>query len=168
MVTKSMFCVKRRCQQSQCSTNVLGNLQIPVDRVLRHTMGGDKAMQTKHNKQGRPVLNEQQKVDRDTLKQKFVENSLEALETIVGIMRHSMDSTSRLKASTFILNKVIPEGFVFEDETTNHSITVHIVAQDASEKDGLSYEEQEELIRSAEQDSIEPDMVDEEWGEEVI
>lgn len=119
-------------------------------------------MQMKHNKQGRPVLTEKQKVDREVLKQKFLESSLEALETIVGIMRHSMDSASRLKASTFILNKVIPEGFMFEDET-NRNITLRIITKD-SEEDGLSFEEQEELIRDAEQEDIEDE---EEWGNEI-
>ena len=119
-------------------------------------------MQMKHNKQGRPVLTEKQKVDREVLKQKFLESSLEALETIVGIMRHSMDSASRLKASTFILNKVIPEGFMFEDET-NRNITLRIITKD-SEGDGLSFEEQEELIRDAEQEDIEDE---EEWGNEI-
>lgn len=118
--------------------------------------------QTKHNKHGRPVLTEKQKVDREVLKQKFLESSLEALETIVGIMRHSMDSASRLKASTFILNKVIPEGFMFEDET-NRNITLRIITKD-SEEDGLSFEEQEELIRDAEQEDIEDE---EEWGNEI-
>ena len=118
--------------------------------------------QTKHNKHGRPVLTEKQKVDKEVLKQKFLESSLEALETIVGIMRHSMDSASRLKASTFILNKVIPEGFMFEDET-NRNITLRIITKD-SEEDGLSFEEQEELIRDAEQEDIEDE---EEWGNEI-
>ena len=118
--------------------------------------------QTKHNKHGRPVLTEKQKVDREVLKQKFLESSLEALETIVGIMRHSMDSASRLKASTFILNKVIPEGFMFEDET-NRNITLRIITKD-SEEDGLSFEEQEELIRDAEQEDIEDE---EEGGNEI-
>ena len=118
--------------------------------------------QTKHNKHGRPVLTEKQKVDREVLKQKFLESSLEALETIVGIMRHSMDSASRLKASTFILNKVIPEGSMFEDET-NRNITLRIITKD-SEEDGLSFEEQEELIRDAEQEDIEDE---EEWGNEI-
>lgn len=122
-------------------------------------------MQMKHNKQGRPVLTEQQKVDREVLKQKFLENSLEALETIVGIMRKSMDSASRLKASTFILNKVIPEGFVFEDEL-NRNITVHIVTRD-NEEDGLSFEDQEELIRDAEQEDREPDTDEDEWGNDI-
>lgn len=119
--------------------------------------------QTKHNKHGRPVLTEKQKVDKEVLKQKFLESSLEALETIVGIMRHSMDSASRLKASTFILNKVIPEGFMFEDET-NRNITLRIITKDSSEEDGLSFEEQEELIRDAEQEDIEDE---EEWGNEI-
>lgn len=122
-------------------------------------------MQTKHNKRGRPALNEQQKVDREVLKQKFLDNSVEALETIVGIMRHSMDSASRLKASTFILNKVIPEGFVFEDET-NRNITLRIITRD-NEEDGLSFEDQEELIRDAEQEDREPDADDKEWGNEI-
>ena len=119
--------------------------------------------QTKHNKRGRPVLTEEQKVDREVLKQKFLESSLEALETIVGIMRHSMDSASRLKASTFILNKVIPEGFMFEGDETNRNITLRIITKD-SEEDGLSFEEQEELIRDAEQEDIEDE---EEWGNEI-
>lgn len=118
--------------------------------------------QTKHNKHGRPVLTEKQKVDREVLKHKFLESSLEALETIVGIMRHSMDSASRLKASTFILNKVIPEGFMFEDET-DRNITLRIITKD-SEEDGLSFAEQEELIRDAEQEDIEDE---EEWGNEI-
>ena len=61
-------------------------------------------VKNKTNKRGRPVESEQQKVDRELLKQKFLENSVEALETIVNIMRFSMDSNARLKASTFILN----------------------------------------------------------------
>lgn len=34
-------------------------------------------MQKKHNSRGRPILDEKQKVDRDILKQKFMENSIE-------------------------------------------------------------------------------------------
>lgn len=119
-------------------------------------------IQTKQNKRGRPTLDEQQKIDRETLKQLFLSHTPEALETIVSIMKHSMDSTSRLKASMFILNKIVPDGFIFEDET-NHNITVHIVTQD-SEEDGLSYEEQTKLIREVEN---EPNAEDEDWGEEI-
>ena len=119
-------------------------------------------IQTKQNKRGRPTLDEQQKIDRETLKQLFLSHTPEALETIVSIMKHSMDSTSRLKASMFILNKIVPDGFIFEYET-NHNITVHIVTQD-SEEDGLSYEEQTKLIREVEN---EPDAEDEDWGEEI-
>lgn len=119
-------------------------------------------IQTKQNKRGRPVLDEQQKIDREILKRLFLSHTPEALETIVSIMRHSMDSTSRLKASMFILNKVIPEGFVLEDET-NRNITLRIITKD-SEEDGLSFEEQEELIRDAEQEDIEDE---EEWGNEI-
>ena len=88
---------------------------------------------------------------------------MEALETIVGIMRHSMDSASRLKASTFILNKVIPEGFMFEEDETNRNITLRIITKD-SEEDGINFAEQEELIRDAEQEDIEDE---EEWGNEI-
>lgn len=119
-------------------------------------------IQTKQNKRGRPTLDEQQKIDRETLKQLFLSHTPEALETIVSIMKHSMDSTSRLKASMFILNKIVPDGFIFDDET-NHNITVHIVTQD-SEEDGLSYEEQTKLIREVENES---DAEDEDWGEEI-
>ena len=79
-------------------------------------------IQTKQNKRGRPTLDEQQKIDRETLKQLFLSHTPEALETIVSIMKHSMDSTSRLKASMFILNKIVPDGFILKDET-NHNIT---------------------------------------------
>lgn len=116
-------------------------------------------IQTKQNKRGRPTLDEQQKIDRETLKQLFLSHTPEALETIVSIMKHSMDSTSRLKASMFILNKIVPDGFIFDDET-NHNITVHIVTQD-SEEDGLSYEEQTKLIREVENEP------DEDCGEEI-
>ena len=115
----------------------------------------------KTNKRGRPVESEQQKVDRELLKQKFLENSVEALETIVNIMRFSMDSNARLKASTFILNKVIPEGFVFEDET-NRNITVSIITHSADET--IPYEVQEQLIREAENEDTEDD---EEWGTDL-
>lgn len=118
-------------------------------------------MKTKQNKRGRPVENEKQKVDRELLKQKFLENSLEALETIVSIMRFSMDSTARLKASTFILNKVVPEGFVFDDET-NRNITLNIVTRSADE--AIPYEAQDELIREAENEVYEDD---EEWGTDL-
>lgn len=120
-------------------------------------------MQTKQNKRGRRTLDEQQKIDRESLKQLFLSHTPEALDTIVGIMRHSMDSTSRLKASSFILNKVIPEGFIFEDET-NHNITVHIVTQDSEEDELTTYEEQTKLIREIENES---DTEDEYWGEEI-
>lgn len=119
-------------------------------------------IQTKQNKRGRPVLDEQQKIDRESLKRLFLSHTPEALETIVSIMRHSMDSTSRLKASMFILNKVIPEGFVLEDEV-QRSMVVHIVTKD-SEEDKLSYEEQTKLIREVENES---DTEDEDWGEEI-
>ena len=111
----------------------------------------------KTNKRGRPVLDEKQKVDRELLKQKFIENSLEALETIVNIMRFSMDSNARLKASTFILNKIIPEGFVFDDET-NRNITLNIITRSAGES--IPYDVQEQLIREAENEDTEDD---EEW-----
>lgn len=119
-------------------------------------------VKNKTNKRGRPVESEQQKVDRELLKQKFLENSVEALETIVNIMRFSMDSNARLKASTFILNKVIPEGFVFEDET-NRNITVSIITHSADET--IPYEVQEQLIREAENEDTEDD---EGWGEDDI
>lgn len=115
-------------------------------------------IQTKQNKRGRPVLDEQQKIDRESLKRLFLSHTPEALETIVSIMRHSMDSASRLKASMFILNKVIPEGFVLEDEVQRNMV-VHIVTKD-SEKDGLSYEEQTKLIKEVEN---EPDTEDDDW-----
>lgn len=119
-------------------------------------------MKTKQNKMGRKVLDEKQKVDRELLKQKFLENSLEALETIVNIMKFSMDSTARLKASTFILNKVVPEGFVFDDET-NRNITLNIVTRSADD-DAIPFEEQEQLIREAENEDTEDD---EEWGTDL-
>lgn len=111
----------------------------------------------KTNKRGRPVLDEKQKIDRELLKQKFIENSLEALETIVNIMRFSMDSNARLKASTFILNKIIPEGFVFDDET-NRNITLNIITRSADES--IPYDVQEQLIRETENEDTEDD---EEW-----
>ena len=118
-------------------------------------------MKTKQNKRGRPVLDEQQKVDRELLKQKFMENSLEALETIVNIMRFSMDSNARLKASSFILNKVVPEGFVFDDETSRN-ITLNIITKSADES--IPFEEQEQLIREAENEVYEEDGT---WGMEI-
>ncbi len=118
-------------------------------------------MKMKQNKRGRPVLDEQQKVDRELLKQKFLENSIEALETIVNIMRFSMDSNARLKASSFILNKVIPEGFVFDD-VIDRNITLHIVT--SSPDDTIPYEEQEKIIREAENEVSE---VDDSWGMEI-
>ena len=112
-------------------------------------------------KQGRPVLDEQQKVDRELLKQKFLENSIEALETIVNIMRFSMDSNARLKASSFILNKVIPEGFSFDD-VIDHNITLNLVT--SSLDDTIPYEEQKKLIREAENEVSE---TDDSWGMEI-
>ena len=110
----------------------------------------------KQNKRGRPVENEKQKIDRELLKQKFLENSVEALETILNIMRYSMDSTARLKASMFVINKVVPEGFIFEDET-NRNITVNIVTKLTD--DLLTYEDQEKIIQEAEKDDL-----DDEWN----
>lgn len=115
----------------------------------------------KQNKRGRPVEDEKQKVDREMLKQKFLENSMEALDTILNIMRYSMDSTVRLKASTFILNKVIPEGFVFEDEI-NRNITFNIVTKSAN--DMLPFEEQEQMIREVENEELEDNN---EWGMQI-
>lgn len=107
-------------------------------------------------------MDEKQKVDRELLKQKFIENSLEALETIINIMRFSMDSTARLKASTFILNKVVPEGFVFDDET-NRNITLNIVTRSSADET-ITFEEQERIIREAENEVYEDD---EEWGTDL-
>lgn len=95
------------------------------------------------------------------LKQKFLENSMEALDTILNIMRYSMDSAVRLKASTFILNKVIPEGFVFEDEI-NRNITFNIVTKSAN--DMLPFEEQEQMIREVENEELEDNN---EWGMQI-
>lgn len=72
-----------------------------------------------------------------------------------------MDSTVRLKASTFILNKVIPEGFVFEDEI-NRNITFNIVTKSAN--DMLPFEEQEQMIREAENEELEDNN---EWGMQI-
>lgn len=116
---------------------------------------------TNKRKCGRPVLDEKQKVDRELLKQKFLENSIEALETIVNIMRFSMDSNARLKASTFLLNKVVPEGFVFDDDV-NREITLNIIAR--SSDDTIPYDVQERLIREAENEVYEDD---EEWGTDL-
>lgn len=120
-----------------------------------------KTKQNKRGKRGRPVETEQQKVDRELLKEKFLENSLEALEVIVNIMRFSMDSNARLKASSFILNKVVPEGFVFDDET-NRNITLNIVTRSADET--IPFEEQERIIRQAENEELEDDDT---WGMEI-
>ncbi len=118
-------------------------------------------MKTKQNKRGRPVLDEQQKVDREFLKQKFLENSIEALETIVNIMRFSMDSNARLRASSFILNKVVPEGFIFDDEN-NRNITLNIVTHSADET--IPFEEQERIIKESENNDTQEE---DEWGEEL-
>lgn len=107
-----------------------------------------------HNKRGRPVEDEKQKIDRELLKEKFLENSLDALETIINIMKYSMDSAVRLKASMFIINKVVPEGFMCEDET-NRKITVNIVTRSAD--DVLAYEDQEEIMQEAERDDADDD-----------
>ena len=126
-------------------------------------------MQKKHNSRGRPILDEKQKVDRDILKQKFMENSIEAFETILSIMRFSMDSSVRLKASTYILNKLIPDGFSLDEEMKkNIEVQIHVV-----DSESKITEQDEQDIWKAEKgiplnnakDMEEWDI--EEWGNEV-
>lgn len=126
-------------------------------------------MQKKHNSRGRPILDEKQKVDRDILKQKFTENSIEAFETILSIMRLSMDSSVRLKASTYILNKLIPDGFSLDEEMKkNIEVQIHVV-----DSENKITEQDEQDIWKAEngiplnnaKDMEEWDI--EEWGNEV-
>lgn len=115
-------------------------------------------------KRGRPVLDERQKADREILKQKFLEHSAEALETIVNIMRKSMDSTSRLKASTFILNKVIPEAFIFESEIENNLTITLLPTGDVYQQ---SKDDEQEIWNV--ENGIDDDTSDahDEWGEEI-
>lgn len=162
MVIESMFCVPLKCQQLQCSIDVLRYAcRHSYKTIIPKEVLYMQKKQT-HNKRGRPVLDEQQKVDREILKQKFLDNSIEALETILNIMRYSMDVSARLKASCFILNKVVPEGFVFDD-VIDRNITVNIVTQ-KDKQDTRPFEEQEYLIKEAESDVFEED---DSWGTDL-
>lgn len=126
-------------------------------------------MQKKHNSRGRPILDEKQKVDRDILKQKFMENSIEAFETILSIMRLSMDSSVRLKASTYILNKLIPDGFSLDEEMKkNIEVQIHVVDSESkiTEQDEQDIWKVENGISlNNAKDMEEWDI--EEWGNEV-
>jgi len=98
-----------------------------------------------------------------------MENSIEAFETILSIMRFSMDSSVRLKASTYILNKLIPDGFSLDEEMKkNIEVQIHVV-----DSESKITEQDEQDIWKAEngiplnnaKDMEEWDI--EEWGNEV-
>lgn len=111
---------------------------------------------------GRPVLDEKEKIDREILKNKFVEHSVEALNVIVDIMKNSKSTANRLKASVFILNKVIPDGFVFDNVNNlvgTGNVTINLLPV------GKTYqpnETDEEEIWEVENNDI-----NEDWGEQV-
>lgn len=100
-------------------------------------------------KRGRPVETEQEKMNRNKLKDLFLSNSQEAFETLLDIMRYCLDPSIRLKASTFILNKIVPEGFEADDKIDNN-IIVHVLTEANSNEETLTYEQQENIIREAE------------------
>lgn len=105
--------------------------------------------QKQHCKRGRPVETEQEKMNRNKLKDLFLSNSQEAFETLLDIMRYCLDPSIRLKASTFILNKIVPEGFEADDKIDNN-IIVHVLTEANSNEETLTYEQQENIIREAE------------------
>lgn len=105
--------------------------------------------QNQHCKRGRPVETEQEKMNRNKLKDLFLSNSQEAFETLLDIMRYCLDPSIRLKASTFILNKIVPEGFEVDDKIDNN-IIVHVLTEANSNEETLTYEQQETIIREAE------------------
>lgn len=105
--------------------------------------------QNQHCKRGRPVETEQEKMNRNKLKDLFLSNSQEAFETLLDIMRYCLDPSIRLKASTFILNKIVPEGFEADDKIDNN-IIVHVLTEANSNEETLTYEQQENIIREAE------------------
>ena len=113
-------------------------------------------MRMQQKKRGRPVLDEQQKIDKEVLKQKMLEHSIEALDTIVDIMRNSMDNAIRLKASSFIINKLIPQGFTLDDVTRDHNFTINLINV-PDRNDSEKYEEQSEINDE-----------DDEWGSDVF
>ena len=115
-------------------------------------------------RRGRPCLNEKEKREREILKQRFLEHSIDAFETILNIMKDSKDDKIRLKASTYILNKVIPNGYIFEEkEMIDRNIIVNLVTQEEKYKT-ISYEEQEQIIRKTE---MEENMLDLSWENEI-
>ena len=115
-------------------------------------------------KENYSCLNEKEKREREILKQRFLEHSIDAFETILNIMKDSKDDKIRLKASTYILNKVIPNGYVFEEkERIDRNIIVNLVTQ-AEKYKTIGYEEQEQIIRKADMDES---ILDLSWENEI-
>lgn len=125
-------------------------------------------MQEKKCKRGRPILDAKQKVDRELLKQKFLEHSVEALESIISIMRSSSNDSIRLKASTYILNKVVPDEFM-EDDEIDRNINVTITTYKSSSAENKPTEEELEIINGVEDREIFTDHLEEDiesWDDE--
>lgn len=132
-------------------------------------------MQEKKCKRGRPILDAKQKVDREILKQKFLEHSVEALECIISIMRSSQNDSIRLKASTYILNKVVPDRFIEEseiDRNINVTITTYKSPNagnrpNEEELEMMSRVENDETFVYSQEDTLEPwETDDASWNEE--
>ena len=76
-------------------------------------------------KKGRPPETDKTKAERKELKELFQDHSTEALETVISIMKHSMNQSTRLKASQYVLDKVTPRSYE-EEEEQSFSQEVHI------------------------------------------
>lgn len=104
-----------------------------------------------NRKRGRPVLDDAQKSEKERLKKLFWEYSFDALETIVELMHNSFDESIKLKASTYVLNKVVADGILMFDNSDQREMKITLV-RTVPNKETASYEEQQEMINQVEQE----------------
>lgn len=89
------------------------------------------------NPGGRPKLTEFEKKSREELKKIFLENSPKAAKTIVELLNNG-DNSTKLKAATFILNKLYGEDSVIcdnQDQDENNTLNLRIVSVSSTGKE---------------------------------
>lgn len=117
-------------------------------------------MEKKSRSRGRPVLNEKEKMDRQRLKELFIENSEKSFNTILYLMEHAMDYNLRFKCASFIINKIIPDGYIGEEKIDNN-LNFNIVVKKSTPLDIINANtECEDSDNWNEDDS-------DEWGTDV-
>lgn len=104
-------------------------------------------------KRGRPAETEQKKIVRERVKNLFKKSSPEAIKILIEIMENNFNNSSvRLKACTYILDKVTPQSYAEEEnKPAQQDITINLLPVGNDKK--ISFEEIEQEIKEVENNS---------------